>query len=65
MKHYFNKWRQTREDLGGLAKVAIAPTESHSECRRCGVKVKVGSKGGTKFWVNGKWTSKRPPCLTK
>ncbi len=36
--------------------------ESHSECTRCKIKVKIGRVGGYKFFVGGKWTSKRPPC---
>lgn len=60
-KHHFNPWRD-RSDLGGLGKVAIQAGEVHSECSNCKVKVKIGMVGGTKFWVGGKWVSKRPPC---
>lgn len=59
-KHYFNPWRDG--SLGGLGQILIQPGESHSECSRCNVKVKVGKTGGTKFWVGGRWTTKRPPC---
>lgn len=58
--HRYNQFRIGHEGLSGLAKVAIGATEEHSECSRCGVKVKYAK--GTKWWVDGKWSSKRPPC---
>ena len=51
-KHHFNPWRD-----GLLC--------AESECARCKVQVRVGRTGGTKFWVNGRWTPKRPPCEPK
>jgi hypothetical protein len=61
-KHHFAEW-QDRDTLGGLGKIAIEEGAVHSNCTRCGVKVKIGRVGGTKFWIGGKWVSKRPPCV--
>lgn len=63
MRHHFAPWSWSTDGLGGLAKTAIQPGDAHSNCTRCGVKVKV-AKGetSTKFWVNGRWTTKRPAC---
>ncbi len=62
MKHHYNPWRARSEGLGGLGQLAVQEGEVHSECTRCKVKVKIGAKGGPKFWVNGRWVTKRPPC---
>lgn len=60
-KHHFGPW-QDRSTLSGLGLVAIEEGAVHSNCTRCGVKAKIGPSGGTKFWVSGRWVSKRPPC---
>lgn len=59
-KHFYGPWKQ-RSQLSGLAKISIQESEALSECVRCGVTVKMG-KGGYKFWVGGRWVTKRPSC---
>lgn len=61
-RHHFAAWSTDRTGLGGLAKIAVAPDESHSKCTNCGIFVKMGTSGGVKFWSGGRWVSKRPPC---
>lgn len=66
MKHHFAPWSEDTSNLGGFAKLAIEPGDAHSHCTRCGVKVKVAARQSTtKFWIDGKWTTKRPPCEEK
>lgn len=63
MKHHFAAWSWDTSTLGGFAKLAIQPGDAHSKCTRCQVVVKVvKGESTTKFWVNGKWAAKRPPC---
>ena len=63
MKHHFAPWSYSTSNLGGFAKQAIQPGDAHSHCTRCQVTVRyVKGKLTMQFWVDGKWTSKRPPC---
>lgn len=61
-KHHFGPWLDRNEGLMGLGRVCLDEDEVHSKCTRCQVVVKIGRVGGTKFWVGGRWVSKRPPC---
>lgn len=61
-KHHYPKWHTDQEGLGALGKMLVKEDEAHSKCSRCGLMVKMGRVGGMKFWVGGKWVSKRPPC---
>lgn len=56
MKHYY----KPVENPGGLAKTMLGKYEALVKCTRCGLIAKQGA--GTKFWVNGKFVTKRPPC---
>ncbi len=60
-KHHYAKW-VGYDEATGLAKVSMQPGDALSKCTRCEVTVKLGPVGGQKFWVNGKWVSKRPVC---
>lgn len=63
MKHTFEEWKTGHEGLGGFARTAIGPEDSHSKCRRCNVVVKIATGQTTKkFWVGGRWVTKTPPC---
>ncbi len=61
-KHYFGPWQERNEGLTNFGKLCVEEGEVHSNCVRCKVHVKIGRTGGTKFWVGGRWVSKRPPC---
>lgn len=63
-RHHFVPWSQDRSQLGGFAKATLLPGDAHSHCTACGVQVKIGQKGGVKFWVNGRWASSCP-CYPK
>ena len=66
MKHHFAPWKYTTAGMSGWARIAIQEGDAHSNCTRCLVVVKVPKgQASTKFWVNGKWTTKRPPCTEK
>lgn len=65
MKHHFAPWSEDRSNLGGIAKLMVLEGEGHSSCTRCKVFVVFKKVGGVKFWVDGKLTSKRPPCEPK
>ena len=63
MKHHFKPWAERLADEADRSKLGIMPYESHSECTRCGVKVKYPPKQATmKYLVGGQWVTKRPPC---
>jgi hypothetical protein len=62
-KHTYTVWRN-KAGLSGLAKVSLKDTEVMSNCRHCGLTVKIGG-GGYRYWVNGAWVAKRPPCVVK
>lgn len=59
MKHHFGPWS---DDLPEGVKPGLDHGDriAYSKWTRCGVPVKC--RLSTSFWVNGKWTSKRPPC---
>lgn len=63
MKHRFAPWKYTKAGVSGLLRISLQEGDAHSNCTRCSVVVKV-PKGTstTKFWVNGAWVTKRPPC---
>jgi hypothetical protein len=61
-KHHFGEWTNDHSTLGGFAKTQYGPEDARTECTRCHVHVKMGRTGGMKFFVGGKWISKRPPC---
>lgn len=61
-KHHFGEWSTDRSTLGGFARVSIQEGDAWTCCTRCKVDVKMGRTGGMKFWVGGKWVSKRPAC---
>ncbi len=52
-KHHFGDWK------GAESPVAT------NQCTRCQVPVQMARVGGIKFLVDGKYVSKRPPCLPK
>ena len=55
MKHFFGEWVCEDPDT----------EDSYTVCKRCGVRVRILDRHTTKhFWVDGKWTSKTPPCET-
>lgn len=61
-KHHFAEWTgpngEPFEELGRK--------DHHSHCKRCHVLVKMSAgQTTTKFWIDGKWTHKRPPCEPK
>jgi hypothetical protein len=56
MKHHFDKDWVLEPNLTDHAVL--------SYCTRCGVNVRIGKVGGTKFYVNGKWVS-HCPCTGK
>ena len=59
MKHYFAPWHVEGGDEN------LGRKDAHSHCKHCGVKVMMSAgQTTTKFWVNGKWSTKRPPCET-
>lgn len=62
-KHHFDEWKTDFSGLGGLAKVTLMHATAYSNCTRCKVQTMMGKTGGVKFWTNGRWTSKRPPCV--
>lgn len=61
-KHHFAPWKDRTKGLGGFGKLTVQEGEVYSNCTRCKVHVKCTKTGQTKFWVDGRWVSKRPPC---
>lgn len=61
-KHHFGPWLDRNTELTTFGRLCVQEGEVHSKCTRCKVMVKMGQSGGVKFWVGGKWVSKRPAC---
>jgi hypothetical protein len=62
-KHHYaaEAWTQGKPSKG-LLLASYQEGDSFNTCTRCGCPVKLTKTGTMKFWVGGKWISKRPPC---
>lgn len=58
-KHHYADWKPP---AGEASRLTFEPGDVHSTCTRCKIPVKIGKQGGLKFWLGGRWVSKRPAC---